>query len=490
MDTGSPQKTRQSKKLPQSRRAAITNPPSRGGLFAPPPGSLVTYFNAAFILARIALIAALLPLAIGWRTPLLTTWRPVALVALLALPAIIIAIDLWTLRRVWSRSTLLRLMSGASLVLALCAFSITAALELQFQYMRRAVLAADGQQLEKLGAHLVVGYRKPSELHALIERRAIAGVFLSALNVEGKTPDEIRDHIEGLQDIRRAQHISPLWIATDQEGGPVSRLSPPLTRMPPLAEIVAIHRDAAERRLAVRQYAARQGRELASLGVNLNFAPVVDLNHGVVNPEDKTSRISTRAISNDPAVVSDAADVYCETLMMTGVHCTLKHFPGLGRVYEDTHKLSADLTAPAQELEATDWLPFRRLKENGAAFLMLGHARLTAIDADRPASISPAVVKGLLRDAWAHRGILITDDFSMGAVMLSREGPAGGAIAALNAGVDLILISYDPDQYFPVMYALLRAERDGRLNPQTLAVSSARLRGAAVRADLAKLPTK
>ncbi len=302
---------------------------------------------------------------------------------------------------------------------------------------------------EKLGAHLVVGYRKPSELQALLERRAIAGVFISALNVEGKTPDEIRESIARLQDARRAQDLPPLWIATDQEGGPVSRMSPPLTRMPPLAEIVAIHRDAAERLLAVRQYAARQGRELASLGVNLNFAPVVDLNHGVINPEDKTSRISTRAISNDPAVVTEVADLYCEALMVNGVHCTLKHFPGLGRVYEDTHKLTADLAAPAQELEATDWLPFRRLKENGSAFTMLGHARLTAIDAERPASFSNAVVKGLLRDTWGHRGILITDDFSMGAVTLSREGPAGGAVAALNAGVDLILVSYDPDQYFP-----------------------------------------
>jgi beta-N-acetylhexosaminidase len=450
----------------------------------------VTYLHAAFIVARIALVAALLPLALGWRTPLLTTWRPIALVALLAVPLIIIAIDIWTLRRVWSRSMLLRLMSGASLVLSLCAFGITAALENQFQHMRRAVLAADLRQLEKLGAHVMVGYRKASELQALLERRAIAGLFLSALNVEGKTPDDIRDALDVMQEIRRAQNLPELWIATDQEGGPVSRLSPPLARMPPLAEIVAIHRDAAERRLAVRQYAARQGRELAALGVNLNFAPVVDVNHGVVNPEDKTSRISTRAIANDPAVVTEAADVYCETLMLTGVHCTLKHFPGLGRVYEDTHKLAADLTAPAQELEATDWLPFRRLKENGSAFTMLGHARLTAIDAQRPASFSYAVVKGLLRDTWGHRGILITDDFSMGAVMLSREGPAGGAIAALNAGVDLILISYDPDQYFPVMYALLQADRDGRLNPEILAASKARLRRAALPADLVKLPPK
>jgi beta-N-acetylhexosaminidase len=91
------------------------------------------------------------------------------------------------------------------------------------------------------------------------------------------------------------------------------------------------------------------------------------------------------------------------------------------------------------------------------------------------------VVQGLLRESWKHDGILVTDDFSMGAVTLSREGAAGGAIAALNAGVDLILVSYDPDQYFPVMYALLAAERDGRLRADMLERSARRLSAAAGR---------
>jgi len=246
--------------------------------------------------------------------------------------------------------------------------------------------------------------------------------------------------------------------------------------MPPIAEIVALHRDRAERLLAIRQYAARQGRELAALGVNLNFAPVVDLNHGLHNPEDRLTRIATRASSADPTVVTEVAGLYCATLRLTGVHCTLKHFPGLGRVYADTHKVSADLAAAPNELEASDWLPFRQLMTDDAGFTMLGHARLSAVDRDRPASFSHAVVKGLLREQWRHNGILITDDFSMGAVTLSREGATQGAVAALNAGVDLILISYDPDQYFPVMYALLAADRDGRLHADALARSAARLR--------------
>ena len=164
------------------------------------------------------------------------------------------------------------------------------------------------------------------------------------------------------------------------------------------------------------------------------------------------------------------------------MHCTLKHFPGLGRVFDDTHMVTAELDATSDALEATDWLPFRQLMSSDAAFTMLSHARLTAIDRDRPASFSHAVVKGLLRDGWKHDGILVTDDFSMGAVTLSREGAAGGAVEALNAGVDLILVSYDPDQYFYVMYALLQADRDGRLRGDMLERSQTRLRRAGGRA--------
>ena len=410
------------------------------------------YLNVAFALARFALIAAMMPLAIGWRTPLFASWRYAALAALIVLPLILIAFEFRMLRgtRDASRAAprALRFVAFATILIGAVAFGMTATLEGQFLYKRHTVLSADTGELEKLGRHVLIGYRDPAVLQALIERRAAAGVFLSALNVEGKSVVTVSQEIAALQDIRRQQNLDALWIATDQEGGAVSRLSPPLARMPTHAEIVALHRDHAERQLAVAQYAARQGRELAAMGVNLNFAPVVDLDHGIVNPDDRLSRIASRAISGDPVVVTEVARLYCATLMMTGVHCTLKHFPGLGRVYDDTHRVTARLDASAGELEASDWMPFRQLMSEDAAFTMLGHARLMAVDKEHPASFSQAVVKGMLRENWKHDGVLITDDFSMGAVTLSREGPSGGAIEALNAGVDLVLVSYDPDQYF------------------------------------------
>jgi len=440
------------------------------------------YLTAAFALLRIALICCALPLALEYRTPLFAGWRLEVLLLLVTLPLAAIMADLWTLRR-FPQFRASRWLSGVSIVLAAVALGVTATIELNFQHQRRAVLAADPAVLEALGRHVLVGYRDATKLEALIAHRAIAGVYLSARNVEGKAPEAIRQEIDRWQATRRAQGLPPLWIATDQEGGAVSRLSPPLTRMPPISEIVALHKDHAERLLAVRQYAARQGRELAALGVNLNFAPVVDLDHGVVNPDDRLSRISARAISNDPAVVTEIAALYCETLKLTGVYCTLKHFPGLGRVYEDTHLVTAALNAAAQELEASDWVPFRELMSKDGAFTMLGHARLMQIDPDHPASFSQAVVHGLLRETWKHDGVLITDDFNMGAVTLSDEGATGGAVAALNAGVDLILVSYDPDQYYPIMQALLAAARDGRLSGKTLGQSNARLQRVALGAD-------
>jgi beta-N-acetylhexosaminidase len=266
-----------------------------------------------------------------------------------------------------------------------------------------------------------------------------------------------------------------LWIATDQEGGIVSRLSPPLTRLPALSEIVERHTDTVQRQQAVREFAATQGRELADLGVNLNFAPVVDLNYQVINPKDRYTRIFERAISGDPSIVAQVAGWYCAALEDAGVRCTLKHFPGLGRVFEDTHRAHANLDTSVSELMETDWLPFRALMTQSNSFTMLGHVRLTAIDKERPVSMSTPVVAGLLRARWKYDGVLITDNFSMLAVYRSSDGIENGSVEALNAGVDLILVSYDPDQYYRVMHALLKADHQGRLDRQVLQRSDERL---------------
>jgi beta-N-acetylhexosaminidase len=427
----------------------------------------------AFAIARVVVLLVLLPYALDWRSPFLASIRVWAFIGLIAIPLAVVVTDVRALRRPAGRFD--RALSSASLALAILCLVSVPWWEAQFWWKRYEVLRADPALLARLGRHIVVGYRDLDELNALIERRAIAGVFLTTRNVRARGAAAIRQEIADLQAVRRRQGLPELLVTTDQEGGVVSRLSPPLERMPPLSEIVARHPASAERRTAVRDYAAAQARDLGNLGVNVNLAPVVDLDHGLVNPGDRLTRISTRAISADPQIVADVAEDYCGQLSHYGVRCTLKHFPGLGRVVADTHLQSADLALLPDELAGTDWLPFRALMRRHDVIVMLGHARLTAVDAGRPVSFSQPVVHGLLRTDWGYDGLLMTDDFSMGAVTRSPEGIGGGSVEALNAGVDLILVSYDPDQFYLVMHALIGAARAGVLHADALGQSDQRL---------------
>jgi beta-N-acetylhexosaminidase len=134
---------------------------------------------------------------------------------------------------------------------------------------------------------------------------------------------------------------------------------------------------------------------------------------------------------------------------------------------------------PPRELEQSDWVPFRALMKQPGTFTMLGHVTLTAVDRAHPVSFSQAAVSTLLRGDWHYGGVLVTDDFSMGAVYRSHEGIAEAAVAAINAGVDLVLVSFDTDQFYVVMHGLLAAERDGRLRPEALWQSDERLSRAA-----------
>jgi hypothetical protein len=250
------------------------------------------HIQLALLAFRLIVAIALLPFALDWRSPLLASLRPAALTALIALPLLLVAIDgpaLWQA----SASRIRRVLS----VIAVATASLLTTLwhELAFRHRRMQVMASDPAQLERLGGHFIIGYRDPAELRALIDRRAIGGVFIATRNIEGRSPADIRPEIDGWQDTRRRQGLPPLWIATDQEGGAVSRLSPPLPRQPPIASIVVA--DQSARAQAAYEYGLAQGRGLASLSVNLNFAPVVDINRDLVNPNDRYTRIRERAIS-------------------------------------------------------------------------------------------------------------------------------------------------------------------------------------------------
>lgn len=404
------------------------------------------------------------------RSPFIASIRDVVLWGGLGVGLILCAIAL-----LWNLRLTAKMSDRFSLAIATLALTIFLGYELQFQWQKYQVLNTDSALLRNLGQHFVIGYRNLDEIETLVQKGAVGGVFITKRNIENKTTNEIKQELAKLQKLRQENNLNPLWIATDQEGGIVSRLSPPLTLLPPISQVVETAENDQVLQAEVEKYAATQGRGLSSLGINLNFAPVVDLNKNIINPEDKYSKIYKRAISNDAEIVTKVADWYCQTLAKYQVYCTLKHFPGLGRVAEDTHLETAALSTPIAVLQQADWRPFRELMQNSQMVTMLGHVNLTELDADRAVSFSEKVVRDLLREQWQYDGILITDDFCMQAVYRSELGLEKATIAALNAGVDLILIAYDPSLYYPAMNAVLNAEKQGKMNRDRLQLSQLRL---------------
>lgn len=387
------------------------------------------------------------------RAPFLLAWREV-------LPWIYLAIGLplaWRLRR----------RKLAALVLTAVAL-LPLGLAWRFQSLRHQVLSTDRQELWELGRHFIVGYRDFSEAENLVRHGAVGGIFITQRNIDGKSAAQVRQEIRYLQALQAAQGLPPLYIATDQEGGRVSRLSPLVPAQPSLANWL--------RKGSAAEYAELQARALADLGINLNFSPVVDLK----TPEQEGIRygrtlLAQRAISNDPETVARVAAEYCQTYDREGLRCTLKHFPGLGRITVDTHFEEGKLNGTPAQLEKEEWLPFRETLATSQAFLMLGHVRVPALDDTAPASLSRAVVSGLIRGRWHHDGVLITDDFSMGPIAGRAGGVGLAARQALNAGVDLILISYDGELYYEAMAELLHALDHDGLDTGLLARSEARL---------------
>jgi beta-N-acetylhexosaminidase len=350
------------------------------------------------------------------------------------------------------------------------------AAEIAFLMRKQAVLHAEGVHVQDLGQHFVVGYKSFAEVAPLAAKGLIGGIYISQHNIKGRTAAALKSEIAALQQMRHGAGLAPLIVAADQEGGIVSHLAPQLTSLPALSTLVDLPPD--RRARMAEEFGRTHGRELADLGVTLNFAPVVDLRRSRGrNPFDFNSLISRRAISDDPAIVAEIASAYVRGLETSGVNATVKHFPGMGRVRTDTHHFRASLDTALPELEASDWIPFRRVLARSNAVLMVGHVAVTAVDSTRPASHAKAVIDGLVRDKWDFQGIIVTDDLVMGAIY--QHGICTAVVEALNAGVDLLLVAYDGIQYYRAFDCALAAFSQGQLNSSMLRKSDARLKSRA-----------
>ncbi len=339
---------------------------------------------------------------------------------------------------------------------------------------KHAVETWQGDELRLAGAHFVIGFDDWNEARKLAAAGLIGGIYISRRNLGGETKASLGTRIRDLQTLRHEAGLPPLVIAADQEGGSVSHLSPLLPARPGLGTLADPGVSENTQQTAAFSAGAAHGSDLAGLGINVNFSPVVDLKPAhTPSFLDLNSRIGERAISADPHLVSRLAAAYVQGLASQNVTPTLKHFPGLGDVTTDTHHFSANLRTPVNRLNASDWRPFRDIARQSDALIMLAHVRLPEIDPRMPASLSRPIVQGIIRDGWRHQGVLITDDMSMAGAY--NRGLCTAVSHALDAGVDLLLFSYDHEKIYDALYCAGKRLRGGALAPARLAASRARL---------------
>ncbi len=272
----------------------------------------------------------------------------------------------------------------------------------------------------------LAGLTLSGEEAAFLARTQPAGLILFARNCD--TPDQIRALIAEARDAIGADDV---LVLIDQEGGRVQRLRPPHWRaLPPAANYAALAlRDAERATHAARLAAQLTAQDLLALGINTNCAPVLD-----VPVPGSHDIIGDRAYGKTPGDIIRLGRAVAEGYLAGGVLPVIKHIPGHGRATADSHlELPAVATARA-DLEATDFVPFRALRDIPAA--MTAHVVFTSIDASAPASTSAIVHREILRGSIGYDGLLMSDDLSMKALTGRMQDRAAAVIAA---GSDLAL---------------------------------------------------
>src|SRR2546429_7045243 len=264
--------------------------------------------------------------------------------------------------------------------------------------------------------------RIPDDLVALAEQAGLGGVLLFARNCPS---------LEAVLALTAAARtLGPdVLILVDHEGGQVHRLPPPFTRFPPPA---AVGRSG-DPHLAVA-VARAMARELRAAGFDSGLAPVLDC---LLNPANMV--IGDRAFGTAPDVVAACGVAFVEAMLSEGLVPVGKHFPGHGRASVDSHLALPDVDATQDELEGADLVPFRAALGAGCPAVMVAHVRYRALDPVLPASLSAAVIGGLLRRRLGFSGLVLSDDLEMAAVA-SAWGVAGAARRFLAAGGGLALL--------------------------------------------------
>lgn len=262
-------------------------------------------------------------------------------------------------------------------------------------------------------------------------------------------------------DLREAMGVHAL-IGIDQEGGSVARITF-LPQAPSAMALGAIGDEA-----VAAEVGAAVSRGLRSMGINWNFAPVIDVNNNPANPV-----IAERSFGADPDHVTRMAGAWMRGALAEGIACCVKHFPGHGDTHMDSHHALPTVDKTVAELESLELRPFRALADAAPA-MMTAHIVYPHIDPEHPATLSVKVLDGILRQSIGYRGVVITDALMMKAVY-DRYGHASASVMALRAGADMVLAQGARHEQLAALQAITAAQQAGTVPAGRLEESRERL---------------
>ena len=332
----------------------------------------------------------------------------------------------------------------------------------------------------KLGQMMIVQFIGPDyspDLASMITQYNVGAVLIFTSNQNIISKPQLTGLIQHMQ----RNTAIPLAVATDEEGGAVNRLLQLDGPRPSAASLGATHNPA-----TARAAGAQDARDLASYGINLNLAPVVDVD----STYGSELHVDGRTFGSDPARVIDMAGAYLQGLQQSGkVVGTLKHFPGIGDVVTDPHLAVPYLQRSKSDLERIDWAPYRALIRQGNVHaVMVTHEVVTALDSQQPSTLSSKVVTGILRHALGFQGVIMTDSLTMKSITdYTSEDQAGAQ--AIAAGSDLLMGPGTPHDVAAMIAGIKQAINAGTISQQRVDDSVRRILMMKYEMGLLPLPT-
>jgi len=315
---------------------------------------------------------------------------------------------------------------------------------------------------ELIGQFLFVGFEgtKPSkEIVEMIKKYKVGGVILFKRNIESLT-----QLIRLTCDLQKLSAPASLFIGIDQEGGKVSRLSKEFTLFPPM-EILG-KQDNVSLTYKVGEVTAK---ELKAVGINVNFAPVLDIHSNSKNPV-----IGDRAFGQTPAIVSKHGLALIMGHEDNGVLPCGKHFPGHGDTTTDSHKTLPKVDHSLERLLDFEMKPFQHAIANRLEAVMTAHVLYSKLDPEHPASLSKNIISNILRDGMRFDGLVISDDLEMHAIR-DHYSVDSAAVQAVSAGSDMVLVCKDADLQIQAYEGLINGFKKGTLSEKRLSQSLNRI---------------